>query len=1568
MRYNFQDILSRFEASSNPRFRALSDAVARRVLELLDAAGAPIDPPEPPAGLTASTDEVGRVSLNWAAVLGASSYNVYRAPGSGGAFAILTTTIASEHIDAGLGDGESYRYRVTAVNGSGESDPSNTAQGSTNAGGGGGDPLPDMVTGLQVTSSIGYVDLTWDAFTGSTVAAALERSSDGGATWSQLATVSTTTVRDEAVTIGGTYHYRAAGVNSAGQVSSFGASVSTTVQDGDVTPPPVPVLLGTTFRNKAIDLTWEGVVASDLLGYEVGYSTTPGDYSNVTPLMTGTSGTIVGLTNGTRYYMAVRSVDASTNRNVSAWSNEKDNVAIDEALPGPPPPAPDAPTIIQGWSPYTNGVRITFEPAAGATNLGRHRLYMRYTDAPAGQAWFQVDQAQEPIRTLGAGVTIYQGSQSWGEMPVPVEYAVASVDTYNQESPLSVPVVVAHDGSDYEAGAGEGAVGNGDINGLTLSPNHKVHGVMFDAVIDVSDPTSYPGDAMERAAAEWNRRTSSFPTAADHIPLSVDDAIVVAVLLPAQTVNKRLKINRGATSVGGTNPVEAANFEFYGDEANPTQVELHFVGPWTCGGDDFQEAMDRVADQPDTLTTGYGRTFKDEFGRALLADNVGTDIEIENITKQGAEGAFYFWNWDVEITSKYGALLGSNADRGGDIPSAKFDVVFGLTRFHQDAVEPQNERLGDHLVSSRYVRPSFLGCYLDAPWQRKSAVHVLSPAQGDFTFNTVRVRRAGESGIELMTRRPVDVGLAENDSAGQLAVTSVRHWDENPAHVGGVGRSGQLGAPFFKCRGIEQAVVFSNCEVLEEIATNFTPAWPVSDPYDFRIATSLVNMTNPAISFTDMGDARRNADGFAQGPVSFSGCLFYSRNPYLPVVDIDSAVSVTLTDTAAFTGETQDVVAYADVTGNVTEVVGQTAESYRYGAASPPNPGQGFDAIGPFNATGLNTAQHRVDIQAVTGMTADKIRTTNSSPVLGNYTVDWFDCTQDHSWTRFTAPYVPYAQPVELEPGDPSANDAIDAIGMYDAGLTRAEAKVQKLPALRASRAPKTQTGQSVALRSWAYKPGDPSANAGDYEIYFGSHLSGPPTHPFVTWSPDYSDFLMENVELFTNGVDRGYTGHYPRRKDDPLFPTSSSNQHPLVPNGVERVFAKEFHDRWGTPTGNKWTMRNCFLYDAAYPKKSSGDGVDRTKWLIRAYDYEDFLIEDCDFEYLHIEHANYINSSGNAEWKNCTFRYIGGQGVQLAHRSDDWGKTISDPYGAENAQYLSTEHNRKFDNCHFIDVSNWSYAGSNKSSNINLYCSGYPDNPCELVLFKDCSWVQGMTVAEGIQERIDAGDPEGGNYMYRSGQNVSGVSLVACLIEDQGGGSQNGNFAEGSAGSPISTELFKTPFSIVANARDDNAATIHKVIYFKNCYLSQMDARNPMIRIDSATTVIFEDCVLIHEEVYGTTQRMFSFDSGLSAYCEPGAYNYMENGDLHTTHNVIFRNCRVEMREVTESGVVTSVSPASMAWNSPFDGSKTFIGVGNSENEELHFTGFQNGQTPQLAYQGPIDPNRPGYIAPPAI
>lgn len=1570
-RYDFQDILDRFSSTQSQRFRELSDAIARRILELLGGTSVPQDPPGAPSGLTASTDQEFRINLDWDPVAGAVGYNVYRADIGSPDFTQIGSAATSDYVDTGLPAETSYRYKVTAYNSAGESDFSNTEIGTTVNGS--APPLPDTPGNFQVLNNENSITLGWDAFTGGTISCRIERSTDQ-LNWSVVANTAGVTFNDTNVTIGATFYYRAFGVSATGIVSTATPTLTVQVVDGDTEAPPVPTLDNTTFSNKAVFVEWSGVVAADLAGYEIGYGTSPGVYTDTTDLLQGGSAFVTGLTNGTQYYFAVRSVDTSYNQNKSAWSNEKFNTPIDEAFPSQPG-APAAPTDLVYASPDVNEARVSFTPGVTA-NPRRHRLYARVKPGqtmPDGQtpstAWVQIDQELTPATVLGKDATIFVGNQGWNpDVPIVWQFYVTCVDTYNQESSPSAIVEGRVDGADWNQGPGSGTV-PGSIPGDSLSQEHKVPGVTFNYVIDVSDPAAYNGDAMERAAAVFNNRRSLAPTSPDYIQLSTTDLARIAILLPNETVNRRLEINTGST---GNADIEVANFDFGGDPGFESLVEMHLVGPWDDTYADMVSAQQGMRDDPLNYTLGYKRTFKDADNKSKFADGTGSNIIVGDVTRQNAKLQLYFWGWDVEVSGKTGALIGLNSDTGEDFTSHDFWVGFGLTRFHQDNVLPNNQRIGSHLVDARYAKVAFGGAYLDAPWQDSSAVRCISTLRGDFDITNTRVRRSGGSAFEFYTRASRDASLPAGTDAGTLSITGLRHWDEKPGLIGGVGRATLQGAPFFNFGSLEQAVVMTDCEVVEEIPSNFRSpgAWPPADPYDWRIYTDAVDLTNPIILVQARGGDRATILDYKRGAFTIQNSLLYSRNPVEPVVDLADGVEFTLDNVGIYTAEPGDVLGYA---GETAISVGTTNRTLRFGGAD--KPAGTPHTIGSVSATGLNVAAHTTSLVNDYGISNPAhIAAGLLDVVIGDYTidaVDHFDITDTFSFSDYTGPTAPYLSPLTISPDWPSVA-TIDAISMYDQGLTRAAAKNVIVPQMRANRAPRTLVeGQSIALRRWAYKPGEGYAATNDFEISFGSWLGGPTSDPNMVWEDNHTTFKVENREFRHPGTQRPIFSHYPEGKGDlSRMSQSTANQNPLVP--FEYVYPKEEHDRWGAPGGCRWVLDNVSIYDRGDVRRYAREGIDEgssVTWLMRINQCEDMTIMNSDFRYVHQEHGNYLNSEGPVSYVNCTFQNCGGQGTQITQRSDSWGKRLN-PAATnpseranepETSQYLSTSHNRTWVNTHYIDCTNWSNQAQQKSSAINCYSSGYPDNPCELISMTDCSIICGLTNSESIQERIEAGDPEHTPYIHNNGGSKQTASLFTAIIESQSGRDDPSEFREGSSGSGISTELFKTPFATVAAGRADGAATTIKVAKFTNCYFRQMDAANPMFRFDSVHTIIFEDCVFIHDEVYGTTQRAFNIDSGLWAYGDPSAFNYMENADLHGTHHLIFRNCRGEMRDAQGNfdGNMT------FRWDSPdVEGEYAFGSLSFEPDQELHFRGYQEGRsTGQVStpvYSGPV---RPGYM-----
>ncbi|MGA2256994.1 MAG: fibronectin type III domain-containing protein [Thermoguttaceae bacterium] len=80
----------------------------------------------PLAPVVTATTLAGQVQLSWMASNGAVAYNIYRglAPGGEGAAPYATVNNATGFTDAGVTGGQTYYYRVTAVDFSGESAPS----------------------------------------------------------------------------------------------------------------------------------------------------------------------------------------------------------------------------------------------------------------------------------------------------------------------------------------------------------------------------------------------------------------------------------------------------------------------------------------------------------------------------------------------------------------------------------------------------------------------------------------------------------------------------------------------------------------------------------------------------------------------------------------------------------------------------------------------------------------------------------------------------------------------------------------------------------------------------------------------------------------------------------------------------------------------------------------------------------------------------------------------------------------------------------------------------------------------------------------------------------------------------------------------------------------------------------------------------------------------------------------------------------------------------------------------------------------------------------------------------
>ncbi|HUR62036.1 MAG TPA: hypothetical protein VM286_06700 [Candidatus Thermoplasmatota archaeon] len=129
------------------RRAAIALAAITAVLVIASPAMAATQPPKAPKQVTCTAQGDG-VHVTWAAVTGATSYNVWRKVGNNGAWIMIGSTTTTGYVDSTAASGQLYHYAASSVGAGGESDrggtcnvvsipffPSNLALGAATVGG-----------------------------------------------------------------------------------------------------------------------------------------------------------------------------------------------------------------------------------------------------------------------------------------------------------------------------------------------------------------------------------------------------------------------------------------------------------------------------------------------------------------------------------------------------------------------------------------------------------------------------------------------------------------------------------------------------------------------------------------------------------------------------------------------------------------------------------------------------------------------------------------------------------------------------------------------------------------------------------------------------------------------------------------------------------------------------------------------------------------------------------------------------------------------------------------------------------------------------------------------------------------------------------------------------------------------------------------------------------------------------------------------------------------------------------------------------------------------------------------
>jgi fibronectin type 3 domain-containing protein len=257
--------------------------------------------------LSSATPGNGQAVLAWTAPSngGASitGYKVYRGSASGGETLLTTLGIVLAYTDTSLTNGQTYYYKVSAVNSLGEGLQSNERSATPGS-------VPLAPTLSTATPSPGQVVLVWSAPSsngGSQITnyRVYRGTSSGGETLlTTLGNVLTYT--NTGLTNGQAYYYKVTATNSIGE-----GAQSNELSALPVSVPSAPTLTSSTPGNAQMTLAWtvpSSNGGSAITNYKVYRGSTSGGETILTTLGNVLTYTDSSLTNGQTYYYKVSAV------------------------------------------------------------------------------------------------------------------------------------------------------------------------------------------------------------------------------------------------------------------------------------------------------------------------------------------------------------------------------------------------------------------------------------------------------------------------------------------------------------------------------------------------------------------------------------------------------------------------------------------------------------------------------------------------------------------------------------------------------------------------------------------------------------------------------------------------------------------------------------------------------------------------------------------------------------------------------------------------------------------------------------------------------------------------------------------------------------------------------------------------------------------------------------------------------------------------------------------------------------------------------------------------------------
>ncbi len=349
-----------------------------------------------PTGVTATTKSATEIDLAWTKVSDATSYKIERSP-DGNTWTALTpspalTASSVAYADTSALSGTQYYYRVSAIDAVGTSAPSTAVHTTTL-------PAVPVLTAKVISAS--EIDLSWASVTGST-SYKLERSPDGGGTWSTISTASAATYANTALPSNTSYQYRVSSIDAGGTSAPSTVATATTIL-------PAPTgLTATASSPTVINLTWAAVPGATSYKLERPLNNSTWTALAPNPALTGSS---IGYsdataTTGATFYYRISAINASGTSVPSSVAN-----ALTYAT---------APTVT-AVSKSASEIDLSWLAAVGATS------YTLQSSADGGNTWSTL---------TSAAVNTYANTALTADTNY--KYRVLAIDATGKSTPSAV--------------------------------------------------------------------------------------------------------------------------------------------------------------------------------------------------------------------------------------------------------------------------------------------------------------------------------------------------------------------------------------------------------------------------------------------------------------------------------------------------------------------------------------------------------------------------------------------------------------------------------------------------------------------------------------------------------------------------------------------------------------------------------------------------------------------------------------------------------------------------------------------------------------------------------------------------------------------------------------------------------------------------------------------------------------------------------------------------------------------------------------------------------------------------